>query len=110
MRRILPCIIVAMLLGSCRPISTDRVPAEAPETAETFSPLDTPADREIVPELYPVKDVRVSRLEDSLKEVAERNARKGDSAAAPLEVYRIQLYMSRLVGEAGRERAMASRL
>lgn len=112
-------LIIMALLGLVLTSCSIRQPArtapeeEIPENRLLYDPLVTPADREVVPEVYPVTIAMAPESGDSL--VAPRDIAYDifDSSAAnlnPREVYRIQIYTSRLYNEASRELALAEEI
>lgn len=116
MRKVSPFILLALLsLNSC---ITDKLirkgPAEeAPVGGQTFDPLATVADREVVPEVYAAKADDIGRAGDSLIKLSDSLSRKAgaDSAATcPAEVYRVQIFTSRLYVEANRELMLAKEI
>lgn len=112
MKRLAPGILTLLVLAaSCGPGTTPRhVPEEQESGAVAFNPLETPADREIVPELYPLSPDQKNQSLTSHKDTAEKGSKKTDTSGVPMEVYRVQLFMSRLIGEAGREKAVAEEI
>ena len=110
MKRLASCIIISFFLAaSCGQTTQKHVPDEQESGAVAFNPLDTPADREIVPEQYPLQ-TNLKNQSLSTHKAAAKDARKTDSTGAQMEVYRVQLFMSRLIGEAGREKAIAEEI
>jgi len=116
MRKVLPLILLALLsLNSC---ITDKFIRRGPveETSsggQVFDPLATAADREVVPEVYAAKIDDVDRVGDSLIKLSDSLSRKAgaDSAATgPAEVYRVQIFTSRLYVEANRELMLAKEI
>jgi hypothetical protein len=110
------CILVCgLLVVSCSLRSTPNrtTPETAPLPPPSFDPLETPADREVVPELYPVPSPGFDAIKDSL--IASRRGTAGgfDSSSfsqAPIDVYRVQVFTSRLYVEANRERLLAEEI
>jgi hypothetical protein len=106
---------VALLAISC---GMQRVSPPPPEESETpsgplFDPLETPQDREVVPEVYPVRVTAVPDAGDSLVSPGDLSYLQFDSASsvtAPTEVYRVQIFTSRLYSEAVRERQLADEI
>jgi hypothetical protein len=109
MKRLAPGILVILLLAvSCSPTTQKHVPSEQDSGAATFNPLETPADREVVPEKYPPQaDLKSQSL---ATHKAAKDGKKSDSTGTQMETYRVQLFMSRLIGEAGREKAVAEEI
>ncbi len=108
-------MILASMIVSCggRRVGT-RTPDEKKDPATPlFDPLATSEDREIVPEVHPVRVVTVADAGDSLMRPGDLSYLQFDSAAsvtAPTEVYRVQIFTSRLYTEAGRERQLAEEI
>jgi hypothetical protein len=69
-----------------------------------FDPLATAADREIVPEAYPIRTVRPGMV------AFGRDSARADTIAGPIEVFRVEIFTSRLYGEANREQAIAQEI
>lgn len=116
MKTILSLALISLLLTiSCVP---RRMPHDIPEEKEppaspVFDPLATSADREVVPEIYPVQVAAIPESSDSLVKPREGRLTTLDSAvseANPVDVYRIQIFTSRLYTEANRERALAEEI
>ena len=105
-------VVIPLLLLSCAPKQgTGETREETSSTAgPMFDPLVTDIDREIVPEVYAVKASAIPIAGDSLLELRGISYKEYDSTAAvtgPREVYRIQIFTSRLIAEASREKALA---
>lgn len=116
MKIFLPILLVSvlLLLVSCgkviRPAVTEE-PAE--ETGRPLDPLASATDREIVPEVYPIYLAPGSDAGDSLIEPHRETYTEFDSTQAqvtPSEVYRVQIFTTRLFAEAARERAIANEI
>jgi hypothetical protein len=78
-----------------------------------FDPLATVQDREIVPEVYPVNVSNPAEAGDSLVKPNDLSYMDMDSAVSdvsPDEVYRVQVFTSRLYSEAARERELAEEI
>ncbi|MCK5125977.1 MAG: SPOR domain-containing protein [candidate division Zixibacteria bacterium] len=104
--------IIAMTVSCAK---TSRPPAEEPaaETTVPLEPLATTIDREVVPEIYPVKVSAIPDAGDSLIEPGVADYMEFDSALTevnPSEVYRVQIFTSRLFAEASREQALANEI
>lgn len=108
-------IILALLITSC---GMRRVGSRTPQSEETppvplFDPMATPQDREVVPEVHPVRVAAVPDAGDSLVRPGDMSYLEFDSSAsvtAPTEVYRVQIFTSRLYSEAARERLLAEEI
>lgn len=110
--RILMFVVIPVLLLSCAPKQgSDQTREEASSSAgPLFDPLVTDIDREIVPEVYAIKASAIPMAGDSVLEPRDISYEEYDSTAAvtgPREVYRIQIFTSRLITEASREKALA---
>jgi len=116
MIRAMVCILACgLLVVSCNLHSTPAraTPETAPSPPPAFDPLETPADREVVPELYPVRSPGLDALKDSLSSSRSRVAGGFDSSSfvqTPIDVYRIQVFTSRLYVEANQERLLAEEI
>lgn len=97
---------LALLAAACNAPAFMRRHEEEkkPEAAIEFDPLAAAVDREIVPEVYPIRTIRPG-LDASLRDTA-----RADSAAGPIEVFRVEIFTSRLYGEANRELAIAQEI
>ena len=97
---------LAFLAAACAPGRFLPLHQEEKKSAATisFDPLATSADREIVPETYPIRTIR-----PGLVAVARDSARV-DTIAGPIEVFRVEIFTSRLYGEANREQAIAKEI
>jgi hypothetical protein len=110
MMRLLVCMVVIPLLAASCAIRQTSKPA--PSGGETpsgpvFDPLATPADREVVPDIYPLHaGAKPQPPAASQPSAADSVA----TAAVPLEVFRVQIFTTRLYAEAARERALASEI
>ncbi|MDD4053096.1 MAG: SPOR domain-containing protein [candidate division Zixibacteria bacterium] len=97
---------LALVVAACSPAKFfSRHPEEKqPAATIAFDPLATSADREIVPETYPIRTVRPGRA------ATARDSARVDSITGPIEVFRVEIFTSRLYGEANRELAIAKEL
>ncbi|MCP4568943.1 MAG: hypothetical protein GY841_15315, partial [FCB group bacterium] len=110
MKRFLFTILLpGLLVLSCSHPAQRIAPVEEDTAATTqYDPLATPADREVVPEVYPVTVAVVPDAGDSLVGIPGQTYNAFDSTASeisPTEVYRVQVFTSRLYAEANAERA-----
>ena len=107
-------IILGLLAVSCglRRTGPGGTEEEGLSSTPIFDPLATPKDREVVPEVYPVAISGVSHPGDSLARPDDMSARPFDAeaAASPGEVYRVQIFTSRLYSEAVREKQLAEEI
>ena len=107
-------LILAVAFLSCsKPVRKSAPPGEETPSGPLFDPLATATDREIVPEVYPITVAVGQDAGDSLIDVNDQSYGAYDSAAAdisPTEVYRVQIFTSRLYAEANRERALAEEI
>ncbi len=108
---------VAITVGSCASRSAgDRpTPAEADNNQrdEKYDPLAMARDREIAPEAYPVDPRTAATPGDSLFEPLPLPRAGFDSTLAgadPTEVYRVQIFTSRLYNEARLEKILAEEI
>lgn len=114
MRYVLLILAVLSLLTSCslrRVGQKEAGPQETP-SAQPFDPLATTADREVVPAAHPVRP-GTTAAGDSLVSVADLNYREFDSSSSlttPTDVYRVQIFTSRLYNEASREMTIAEEI
>jgi hypothetical protein len=97
---------LALLAAACNAPGFMKLRQEEkkPEATIAFDPLASAADREVVPEVYPIRTVRPG-LDASLRDSA-----RIDSATGPIEVFRVEIFTSRLYGEADREKAIAQEI
>jgi hypothetical protein len=108
-------IILALMITSCgvRRVGTPPPEENTGTAAPIFDPLGTPQDREIVPEVHPVEAAALTDSSDSLVQTRDITYLQFDSASsavAPTEVYRVQIFTSRLYSEAARERTLAEEI
>ncbi len=101
-------LVLSLIVASCRQRTPGAAVTEEEEKTTAFNPLETPADREIVPELY-ASAATTSKGADSTTQKGGKQA-AAVSTDQPTEVFRVQLYMSRLYNEANRERALADEI
>lgn len=107
MRRVPAYILgLALLAAACNApgFMKTRPEEKKPEPAVAFDPLATPADREIVPEVHPLRTVRPGM------DAAAADSAQADSTVGPIEVFRVEIFTSRLYGEANRELAVAQEI
>jgi len=115
-RLVIIIILVALVATSCaiRRVGTPPPPEEEPAAGgEPFEPLATAGDREIVPEVYPVRVEVVPDSGDSMVPPGDMSYLAFDSVSSetdPREVYRLQIFTSRLYAEANRERELAEEI
>ncbi|MCP4569357.1 MAG: SPOR domain-containing protein [FCB group bacterium] len=115
MKRFLFIILLPglMVLSCARPAQRIAPVEEETAAATQYDPLATPADREVVPEVYPVTVAVVPDAGDSLVGIPGQTYNAFDSTASeisPTEVYRVQVFTSRLYAEANAERALAEEI
>ena len=115
MKYLLPIIMVLALTAvSCFRPGGRSAPADEDMQDQTlFDPLAQPEDREVVPEVYPVTIAAVPGPGDSLVSlpaITPSGLDSTESAISPAEVYRIQIFTSRLYAEANREWALAEEI
>jgi hypothetical protein len=104
-----------LFVASCgmRRVGTDTSEGTEKPSAPIFDPLATSQDREVVPEIYPIKGTITPDVGDSLVKPGDMSYLQSDSAASvvgPTEVYRVQVFTSRLYSEAARERELAEEI
>lgn len=116
MVKFLCCILaLALLVTSCgiRRAGPETRPEEEAPSGPILDPLASSTDREVVPAVYPVRPDAVVDPGDSLARPRDVSYLEYDSLAAiisPTEVYRVQIFTSRLYAEAVRERALADEI
>ncbi len=107
-------LLAALTLTSCalrRVGPQETKPEEKTQSGPPFDPLATATDRAIVPEEYPVVSARPVQASDSMATLANMNPAANDTTAVePSEVYRVQIFTSRLYTEASREKAIAEEI
>lgn len=106
-------LIAALSLASCAKRQGLPAPEEATPSGPLFDPLETAHDREVVPVVYPVTVEAVPEAGDSLVQPGDLSFLEYDSTASinsPAEVYRVQIFTSRLYAEATRERQLAEEI
>jgi len=109
------CIAVAAVVLSCSKAAVDRTPQdeETGAAGQTYDPLASKIDRQVVPEVYPIQITAVPEAGDSLLSPLPVSYDEYDSTSSqvsPTEVYRVQIFTSRLYAEANRERALADEI
>lgn len=114
-RRLLFIIMIALLTVSCsvREGGREVLEEEPSTTGPLFDPLASSADREVIPEVYPIQVAYLPESGDSLVEPLDISYEEFDStssAVGPRELYRVQIFTSRLYTEANRERALAEEI
>ncbi len=114
-RRLIFIIMTALLTVSCSVREGGRgASEEEPSPAgPLFDPLASSADREVVPEVYPVQVAYIPENSDSLVEPLDISYDEFDSTSSvvgPRELYRVQIFTSRLYTEANRELALAEEI
>jgi len=97
---------LALVAAACSPAKffSRHQEEKRPEATIAFDPLATSADREIVPEAYPIRTIHPGLV------ASARDSARIDSAAGPIEVFRVEIFTSRLYGEANRELAIAKEI
>lgn len=115
MKRFLFIILLPglMVLSCSRPAQRIVPVEEETAAAPLYDPLATPADREVVPEVYPVTVAVVPDGGDSLVGLPDQTFNAFDSTAleiSPTEVFRVQVFTSRLYTEATAERVLAEEI
>ena len=115
-RYLIVVCLAALLLSACGPRRGAAPPSEEPSetaTGSVFDPLASSEDRMVVPETYPVQPAAADDPGDSLAVPLDIPYGTYDSlmsADSPAEVYRVQIFTSRLYTEAGRERVLAEEI
>ena len=112
---LLALIVSALMLLGLSCAKTARPPAEeeSPSDRVPLNPISTAVDREVVPEIYPIYVALGLEVGDSLVTPKPAGYEAYDSALAqinPTEVFRVQIYTSRLYAEAARELAIANEI
>jgi hypothetical protein len=106
-------LVAALTLVSCalrRVEPQESKPGEKTITGPPFDPLANPTDRAIVPEEYPVAPVQLAQATDTMAMPGNVDSTAVDTTSAPSEVYRVQVFTSRLYTEASREKAIAEEI
>jgi hypothetical protein len=106
------CLVMLVSCASRRAAKTIPKGDETP-AGPLFDPLETSVDREVVPETYPIHMAAFPEAGDSLKRPMNMTYSEFDSASAstgPSEVYRVQIFTSRLYTEANSERSLAEEI
>lgn len=114
-RYLIILVAAALFFSACGVRRGAPPPAEdAGSTAgPVFDPLASPEDRVVVPEAYPVEVAAVTDPGDSLAAPLDMSYGVYDSLMSensPSEVYRVQIFTSRLYTEASRERVLAEEI
>ncbi len=116
MTRFVICLlVVALLVTSCglrRVGKVEPKPEDVP-TEPVFDPLAIDADRTVVPEEFPIHPAKTTAADDTIVSPANVSNRQPDSAASgttPSDVYRVQIFTSRLYSEATREMTIAEEI
>jgi hypothetical protein len=115
LRSTLIILLAGLTLTSCAVRRVEPEEQKSGEKAPTempFDPLASPADRVIVPEEYPIESPQLAQATDTLATHLQAAYGQIDSTATaePSEVYRVQIFTSRLYTEANRERAIAEEI
>lgn len=106
-------LLAGLMLTSCalrRIEPQETKPEEKAPTGPPFDPLAAPADRVIVPEEYPQASARFAQASDTMASLANTAAPADTTSTEPSEVYRVQIFTSRLYAEASREKAIAEEI
>lgn len=112
LRATLIILLAALTLVSCalrRIEPQESKPEEKAPAGPPFDPLATATDRVIVPEEYPVALPQSAQITDTLTMQGVADTAAIDTTA-PGEVYRLQIFTSRLYTEASREKAIAEEI
>jgi len=105
-------LLAALMLTSCalrRVTPQETTPEDKTASGPPFDPLAAPGDRVIVPEEFPVGSPQLAQASDSLAPIGNI-VPAADTATEPSEVYRVQIFTSRLYTEASREKAIAEEI
>ncbi len=112
--RIVSLVLVIFIAVSCTAKPRRRIVEEPPpESSQPLDPMVTATDREVVPEVYPIHIVPGEDTGDSLITPRPIDYSEFDSTlnlVNPTEVYRVQIFTSRLFAEASREQAIANEI
>jgi hypothetical protein len=106
-------IVAALMIVSCAKQPGLPPPEETDTSGPLFDPLETGHDREVVPVVYPVTVRAIPDAGDSLVQPGDMSFLEYDSTSSlnsPAEVYRVQIFTSRLYAEAARERQLAEEI
>lgn len=107
-------LVALVLLIGCARRPGGAAPAEEDTAAgPPLDPLSTVVDREVAPEVYPLQPAAAPGSGDSLIDPLDVSYQAFDSSlsqASPTEVYRVQIFTSRLYNEAARERSIADEI
>ncbi len=107
-------LLAALTLTSCalrRVGPEETAPEEKTPSGPPFDPLAAAADRVIVPEEFPVASAHLAQASDTLAAAGNAALAVGDTTTTePSEVYRVQIFTSRLYTEASREKAIAEEI
>lgn len=106
-------LLAALTMVSCalrRIEPQESKPEEKTTAGLPFDPLATATDRVIVPEEYPVAPVQLAQVTDTLAVPGNVDSTAVDTTSAPSEVYRVQVFTSRLYTEASREKTIAEEI
>ncbi|MEE9441594.1 MAG: SPOR domain-containing protein [candidate division Zixibacteria bacterium] len=93
--------------------STVSEPAEQTASGVPLDPMAGAIDREVVPEVYPIYVSAAPDAGDSLVSPVDITYNKFDSLQSqisPTDVYRVQIFTSRLYTEARKEKAIADEI
>jgi hypothetical protein len=117
MKRFTFFIVTVMLLSaSCalrQQTQVEPEPEKQKAAQETYDPLSLPEDRVIVPEKYPVEVALAPESTDSLIAPPGPDllaTEREEDTTTPKEVYRVQIFTSRMYAEARREQAVAEEI
>ncbi len=113
--KILICCLLALAAISSCAKRVQEPPSEEsqPQSSRPLDPLATATDREVVPEVYPIYLVAVPDPGDSLVSPRKAGYEEFDSTQSlisPTEVYRVQIFTSRLFNEAETEKKLANEI
>ncbi len=107
-------LLAALTLTSCalrRVEPQETKPGEKTPSGPPFDPLAAPGDRVIVPDEHPVGSPQPAHASDTLALPGNTALAASDTTATePSEVYRVQIFTSRLYTEASREKAIAEEI
>jgi hypothetical protein len=107
-------LLAALMVTSCalRRVGPQEAKTEEKKPAgPPFDPLATPGDRVVVPEEYPVNALQFAQVGDTAASIGNTVQTAADTTSTePSEVYRVQIFTSRLYTEASREKAIAEEI